>query len=76
MGEWSLDELREKLKMFLSETEISKTLEEALKKANLPQKSVYSQEEMRKLLDVLIEQGGFVEFVARNFKVKVLLEKD
>ena len=76
MKEWSLDELKEKLKVFLSEDEINKTIEEALKKANLPQKLSYSKEEMHKLLDVLIEQGGFVEFVARNFKVKILLEKD
>ena len=72
--EWSLNELKEKLKMFLSEDEINKTLEEALKKANLPQKLSYSKEEMEKLLNILIEQGGFVEFVARNFKVKVLLK--
>lgn len=76
MKEWSFDELKEKLKVFLSEDEINKAIEEALKKANLPQKLSYSKEEMYKLLDVLIEQGGFLEFVARNFKVKILLEKD
>ncbi len=76
MREWSLDELKEKLKMFLSEDEISKTIEKAIRKANLSQKLFYSKEEMHKLLDALIEQGGFVEFVARNFKVKILLEKD
>ena len=76
MKEWNLEDLKEKLRMFLGEDKISKVVDGALEKANLPKKSSYPREEMHKLLDILIEQGGFVEFVARNFKVKVLLEKD
>jgi len=67
--------LKEKLKLFLGEAEIEEVFNKVTASAGLAKKDSYSDEEIEKLLEAMIAEGGFVAFVARNVKVSLLLGK-
>lgn len=75
MAEVTLGFLKEKLKLFLGEAEIEEVLNKVISSAGLAKKDSYSGEEIEKLLKAMIAEGGFVEFVARNVKARLLLGK-
>jgi len=63
--------LQKKLTLFVKGPEAESMLNAAIASAKTGQKENYSKEEMTKILDGLIEQGGFAEFVARNAKISL-----
>ncbi len=65
--------LKEKLKLFFGEAEVEEALNKTIVSAGLVRKDSYSGEEVEKLLEAMIAQGGFVEFVGRNVKASLLL---
>jgi len=75
MATVTLNFLREKLKLFLKESEVEEVLNKVISSVNLVKKETYSDEEVEKILEAMIAEGGFVEFVARNIKARLLLEK-
>jgi len=75
MATVTLNFLREKLKLFLKESEVEGALNKVISSVNLVKKETYSDEEVEKILEAMIAEGGFVEFVARNIKARLLLEK-
>ncbi len=75
MATVTLNFLKEKLKLFLKESEVEEVLNKVISSVNLVKKETYSDEEVEKILEAMIAEGGFVEFVARNIKARLLLEK-
>jgi len=67
--------LEEKLKLFLEEAEAKENLDKAIASAGLVRKDYYSKEEINKILEAMISQGGFVEFVARSAMASLMLGK-
>lgn len=66
--------IRAKLGQFLSSKEVEELMGNAITASGLAKKDSYSQEEIGKILDRMIVNGGFGEFVARNLKVKLVLK--
>lgn len=64
----------DKLKLFLKQEEAEAALEKAAAMARVPLQNDYENEEALRLVDGLRQQGGFVEFVARNLKIQVILK--
>ncbi|OQX81568.1 MAG: hypothetical protein B6D56_01975 [Candidatus Omnitrophica bacterium 4484_70.1] len=75
MGEVTIDFLREKLKLFLRESEVEEVLNKVISSAGLAKKESYSGEEVGKIVEAMIAEGSFVEFVGRNIRARLLLEK-
>lgn len=67
--------LKEKLKLFLGDAEIEDVYNKIIISKGLIKKDSYSDQELDKIIEAMIEQGGFVEFVARNIKTNLLLGK-
>lgn len=63
----------DKLKLFLKQEEAEEALVKAATMAKVPVQSTYAHDEALRLVDGLLQQGGFVEFVARNLKIQVIL---
>lgn len=75
MAELSMSFLKEKLTLFLGEEKAEETLEKVITSAGLVKKTSYSKEEAEKIVERLIAEGGFVEFVGRNIKASLILSK-
>mgnify|MGYP006285393137 CR=1 FL=1 len=63
----------DKLKLFLKQEEAEEALVKAATMAKVPVQNNYAHDEALRLVDGLLQQGGFVEFVARNLKIQVIL---
>jgi ethanolamine ammonia-lyase small subunit len=59
----------------LDEKKVEEILEKVITSAGLEKKSSYSKEEAEKIVERLIAEGGFVEFVGRNIKASLILGK-
>ena len=73
MSEITIGFLREKLKLFLRESEVEEVLNKVISSAGLAKKESYSGEEVGKIVEAMIAEGGFVEFVGRNIRTRLLL---
>jgi len=75
MAELSMSFLKEKLVLFLDEKKVEEILEKVITSAGLAKKSSYPKEEAEKIVERLIAEGGFAEFVGRNIKASLILGK-
>jgi hypothetical protein len=66
--------VRSKLKVFVG-AEADSCIEQAVDSSGVGKKGIYSQDEMEKILDCLLEQGNQQAFVARIIKVNLTLDK-
>jgi hypothetical protein len=65
----------DKLKLYMSEEEARQAVDRAAARAGVPVQRSYDKDDVLKLVDGLKEEGGFVEFVARNLKIQLILNK-
>ena len=75
MAELSMSFLKEKLVLFLDEKKVEEILEKIITSAGLAKKWSYPKEEAEKIVERLIAEGGFAEFVGRNIKASLILGK-
>ena len=66
--------VRTKLKTIVG-ADADTCLQDAVDSSGVGKKGIYSQDEMGKILDALLEQGNRQAFVARIVKVNLALEK-
>lgn len=69
-------EIKERLVRFVSSDEADQIVNEAIKINRLGKKEQYDAQEIDVILDHLLSLGGFIEFVARLLKSKLLMEED
>ena len=63
----------DKLKLFIEEKEIEEKLDKILASCGITKQDYHSGEEANKILEAMIAEKGFFEFVARNIKAKLLI---
>lgn len=72
MNEFSREFLISKLKVFISETDAIKSIDETISSISLKVKDSYNREEFTKILNALNELGGYYKFVASSAKIKLM----
>ena len=69
------EEIEKKLEQFIGPDDAEVEIDKAFSLIGIERKGSYSKQELNKIIEALIGRGGFLEFVARNAKVRLLFLK-